>query len=330
MSSKRAVFLLMALLMASVLALPLFAAGAQDQQASTYPSGTVTVIIPWPAGGRTDIAARVYAAHLEKELGVPVIVSNMAGAGGVTGSNMLIRGKNDGHTFGVLSISLNLAQWTKVPPFELDKLEPVCMIFSSPMTVAVRADSPWKTLQEFIAYGRANPGKILQGNSGTGTSQQVISAAFFKAAGVEVVHVPYGGDGPAATALATGEVHAAGAPMIALQPFLDSKDIRVLAITGEKRSPLYPEIPTVKELGIDFALESFDGIYVPLGTPRPIIDALDAAFRQMSQRPEFIQAMHKIAYEISYMPSAEFKKYLVEVNAVLEKVVTDLGLRVVP
>lgn len=327
---KRLILVVFVTVLAALSALPLFATGAQEQKAAAYPSGPVTAIIPWPAGGRTDIAARVYASHLEKELGFPVVVQNLPGAGGVTGSNNLIRANNDGHTFGVLSISLNLAQWTKTPPFELGKLEPVCMIFGSPMTVTVRADSPWKTLQEFIDYGRKNPGKIRQGNSGTGTSQHVISAAFFKAAGIEVIHVPYGGDGPAATALANGEVDAAGSPMIALKPFIDAKSVRVLAVTGEKRSPLSPEIPTVKELGINYALESFDGIYVPPGTPQATIAALDAAFKKMSERKEFIEAMHKISYEISYMPAAEFKKYLVTVNSSLEKVVTDLGLRVVP
>lgn len=309
---------------------PLFASAAKEQKAAAYPTGPVTAIIPWPAGGRTDIAARVWAPYLEKELGFPVVVQNMPGAGGVTGSNNLIRSKNDGHTFGVLSISLNLAQWTKTPPFELKKLEPVCMIFASPMTVTVRANAPWKNLQEFIDHGRKNPGKIRQGNSGTGTSQHVISSAFFKAAGVEVIHVPYDGDGPAATALANGEVDAAGAPMIALRPFIAANSVRVLAVTGEKRSPLYPDIPTVKELGINLALESFDGIYVPLGTPKETIDALDAAFKRMSEKKEFVEAMHKIWYEIAYLPSADFKKYLGSVNATLEKVVTDLGLRVVP
>lgn len=329
MSEKRFIFgSFVVLLILSVL--PLFASGAKEQKAVSYPSGPVTAIIPWPAGGRTDIAARVWAPFLEKELGFPVVVQNMPGAGGVTGSNNLIRAKNDGHTFGVLSISLNLAQWTKTPPFELKKLEPVCMIFASPMTVTVRANSPWKTLQEFIEYGRKNPGKIRQANSGTGTSQHVISAAFFKAAGVEVIHVPYDGDGPAVTALVNGEVDTSGAPMIALRTFIASNTVRVLAVTGQKRSPLSPDIPTVKEQGIDFALESFDGIYVPLGTPREIIDALDAAFKRMSEKKEFIEAMHKIAYEIAYMTSAEFRNYLVAVNSTLEKIVTDLGLRVAP
>lgn len=317
-------------LLALALIAPLVASGAVEEPTEEYPTGTVTVIIPWPAGGRTDLAVRVWAPHLERELGVPVVVSNMAGAGGVTGSNTLIRARPDGYTFGVLSISLNLSMWNKVPPFEFHRLEPVCMIFSSPMTVTVRADSPWQTLDELIEYGRRNPGALRHANSGSGTSQHVISAAFFQAAGVEVTHVPYGGDGPAATALATEEVEVAGAPMIALQPFIDSGDVRVLAITGEQRSPLHPDIPTVRELGFDFALESFDGIYVPLGTPPSVIDKLDAAFGRMAQNPEFVEDMHRIFYEISYMPSDEFRRYLDEVNPRLEQVVNDLGLRLAP
>ncbi len=312
------------------LALPLWASGAAEQTPETYPSGTVTSIIPWPAGGRTDLAARVWASFLEQELGVPVVISNMAGAGGVTGSNTLIRARPDGYTFGVLSISLNLSMWTKTPPFEFERLEPVAMLFSAPMTVSVAADSPWQTLDELIAYGRANPGALRHANSGSGTSQHVISAAFFQTAGVEVTHVPYGGDGPAATALATGEVEVAGAPMIAMQPFLDGGDVRILAITGEQRSPLYPDIPTVRELGYDFALESFDGIYVPENTPRAVIDRLDAAIARMAQRPDFIEAMHRISYEIAYLSTDDFREYLAVVNPQLEQVVNGLGLRLAP
>ncbi len=326
--NMRAFFRLMVVaLMVLAIVAPMWAAGGAEPTTEEYPSGTVTAIIPWPAGGRTDLAARVWASHLERELGVPIVVSNMAGAGGVTGSNTLIRARPDGYTFGVLSISLNLSMWNKTPPFEFHRLEPVAMIFSSPMTVTVRADSPWETLDDLIAYGQANPGALRHGNSGSGTSQHVISAAFFQEAGVEVTHVPYGGDGPAATALANGEVEVAGAPMIALQPFIDAGELRVLATTGERRSPLFPDLPTVRELGYDFALESFDGIYVPENTPQPIIDELSAAFGRMAERPAFIEDMARISYEISYMPSAEFREFLEVVNPQLEQVITDLGLR---
>lgn len=330
MKKLRTLHLLLVAALLLVLAMPALASGAAEQTPESYPSGTVTSIIPWPAGGRTDLAARVWAPFLEEELGVPVVISNMAGAGGVTGSNTLIRARPDGYTFGVLSISLNLSMWNKMPPFEFERLEPVSMIFSAPMTVSVAADSPWQTLDELIAYGRANPGALRHANSGSGTSQHVISAAFFQQAGVEVTHVPYGGDGPAATALATGEVEVAGAPMIAMQPFLDGGDVRILAITGEQRSPLYPDIPTVRELGYDFALESFDGIYLPLNTPRSVIDRLDQAIGRMARRPDFIEAMHRISYEIAYLPTDEFRQYLSVVNPQLEQVVNDLGFRLAP
>lgn len=296
----------------------------------TYPTRPIKLIVPWPPGGRTDIAARVWAPFLEKELGVPVIVTNIPGAGGVIGGTALIHSPPDGYTIGILSISLNLAQWTKVPPFKFDELEPVCMIFSTPMTLVVHRDAPWQTLKEYLDYARANPGAILHSASGVGTSQHIISAAFHRAAGVMVTFIPYDGDGPAALAVVTKEVHAGGSPMIALKPFLDAGEVRVLGISSAQRSPLYPDIPTFREQNVDFALESFDGIYVPKGTPEAVIEKLEAAFRRMSMNPDFVKAMADIYYEVSFMPRAQFKEYLAVTNALLEAVVTELGLKLVP
>ncbi len=292
-----------------------------------FPEDNVTVIIPWGAGGRTDIAARVWAPFLEQELGQTVIVSNLPGAGGVTGSNALIRETPDGYTFGVLSISLNLAQWTKIPPFEMHRLEPVCMIFASPMSLTVHVDSPWQTLQDYVDYVQANPGTVLHSASGSGTSQHVISAAFHNQADLDVIFVPYDGDGPAALALANQEVRAAGSPMIALGPYMEAEEVRVLGLSSRERSPLFPDIPTFREQGIDFALESFDGIYVPEGTPLEVIQVLEEAFGRMAENPEFIEAMHQIYYEVSFMPRAEFIEFLDETNALLEDVVDELGLK---
>ncbi len=294
--------------------------------AEEYPEGTVTVIIPWGAGGRTDVAARVWAPFMEDELGVPVAISNMPGAGGVIGGTRLIGARADGHTFGVLSISLNLAQWTADPAFEFDKVEPVCQIFASPMTLAVHADSEWETLEDYLEYAKENPGEIIHSASGTGTSQHVISAAFHDAAGVEVTFVPYEGDGPAAEALATGEVNAAGSPMIALQPYIDAGEIRVLGVSSAERKDMYDDIPTFKEQGVDFALESFDGIYVPLDTPDEIIAKLEDAFYRMSENPEFVEAMENIDYEVAFIPRGEFSDFLDEINAILEHMVYDLDL----
>ena len=300
--------------------------GAAPVMAS-FPEDNLTVIIPWGAGGRTDIAARVWAPFLEQELGQTVIVSNLPGAGGVSGSNALIRETPDGYTFGVLSISLNLAQWTKIPPFEMHRLEPVCMIFASPMSLTVSADSPWETLQDYLDYVEANPGTVLHSASGSGTSQHVISAAFHRTAGLDVIFVPYDGDGPAALAVANKEVQAAGSPMIALGPYLEAEEIRVLGLSSPQRSPLFPDIPTFREQGIDFALESFDGIYVPEGTSEDVIKVLEEAFGRMAENPEFIEAMHQIYYEVAFMPRAEFTEFLDETNAMLEEVVDDLGLK---
>lgn len=316
-------------LLAVLFMVPLAGCQADEPEVTQeYPRGAITALIPWGTGGRTDVSVRVWGPFLEKELGVPVTIANMPGAGGVVGGTQLILSPPDGHTFGVLSISLNLAQWTADPSFEFDKVKPVCQIFASPMTLAVRADAPWETLEEYLDYARENPGEIYHSASGTGTSQHVISAAFHDAAGVEVNFIPYEGDGPAAEALATGEVDAAGSPMIALQPYIDAGEIRVLGVSSTERKDMYPDIPTFMEQGVDFALESFDGIYVPLETPEEIIAVLEDAFRRMSENPEFVTEMEKIDYEVAFMPREEFSDFLVETNTMLEKIVYELDLAV--
>ena len=195
------------------------------------------------------------------------------------------------------------------------------------MSLTVHVDSPWQTLQDYVDYVQANPGTVLHSASGSGTSQHVISAAFHNQADLDVIFVPYDGDGPAALALANQEVRAAGSPMIALGPYMEAEEVRVLGLSSRERSPLFPDIPTFREQGIDFALESFDGIYVPEGTPLEVIQVLEEAFGRMAENPEFIEAMHQIYYEVSFMPRAEFIEFLDETNALLEDVVDELGLK---
>lgn len=293
-----------------------------------YPKSTITVIVPWSPGGRSDIAARTYGPFLEKELGVPVVVANHPGGGGVIGARAVAQSAPDGHTIGFFSISHIAAQWTKVPPFEFEDYIPVNRMFVGPITVTVHASSPWNTLQDFIDYAKANPGTIRNGASGTGTSDHVLAAAFFKKAGIEVQNVPYEGDGPAVIAVSNKEVEMTATPMVSVKAQVDAGELKVLGVALEERSPLYPDIPTFKEQGVDYVGASFDGMYVTKGTPDHVVEKLALAFEKILSNPELLEITNRLMLEAGYLPTKQFQDYLAEVNVVIGGIINDLDLNI--
>lgn len=300
----------------------------EEEVVVEYPKSTITIIVPWSPGGRSDIAARTYGPFLEKELGVPVVVANHPGGGGVIGARAVTQSAADGHTLGFFSISHIAAQWTKVPAFEFEDYIPVNRMFIAPITVTVHADSEWETLQDFIDYAKANPGAVRNGASGTGTSDHVLSAAFFKAAGIEVQNVPYEGDGPAVIAVANKEVEMTAVPMVSVKAQLDAGELKVLGVALEERSPLYPDVPTFAEQGIPYFGASFDGIYVTKGTPDYAVQALSAAFEKILRDPELLEITDRLFLETGYLPSSAFQAYLAEVNPVIGGVINELDLNI--
>ncbi len=291
-----------------------------------YPTKTVRVIVPWPAGGRTDTATRVWADALSRVLDENVIVENREGGGGQVGSTAVINSTPDGHTMGIISISLDLAQWTSDPAFSFEGLTPVCRVSTVPLVLSVRQDSPWETFEDLVEYAKENPGKLRIGASGTGTSDHVIFASLFDMVGIDIISIPYAGDAPAITATITGEVDISGAPMIAIKPQVDAGELRPLAMTGENRSVLYPDVPTVIELGYSFVGLGYDGIYVPKDTPLEIVKILAQAFENVLSDPVVVDTLEGFYLEPAYLPAEGFEVFLREQRAVLEQTVRDLGL----
>ncbi|HSR10071.1 MAG TPA: tripartite tricarboxylate transporter substrate binding protein, partial [Thermodesulfobacteriota bacterium] len=236
---------------------------------AAYPEKVISWVLPWPAGGRTDVAARIFAPALEKQLGKPVIVVNKPGAGGVVGSKEVALAKPDGYTIMLTSISLILTQYTAPTPTNLKDYIPVCQLLTSPGIVTVNGKAPYKSLREFIEHAKAN--KLKNGASGTGTSDHIFAEAFQKAAGIKLTHVPYSGDAPAVAAVAGGHVDTNFAPMASVKSFVESGDLKVLGVGSDKRRPLYPNVPTWKEQGVNLSISAFQGIYVPKNTPAGVV-----------------------------------------------------------
>lgn len=309
----------------TVLALLVSSLALAQADASRFPEHPVTIVVPWGAGGRTDIAVRVWAPHLERELGVPVVVVNRPGAGGVVGARSVARARADGYTHGVLSISHILAQWRAIPPFELDELIPVALLYSSPFVLTVSANSPWQTLDEFIKAGQAQ--RIRFGTSGTGTSVHIATAAFATQAGINAKHVPYEGDAGAVSALLRNEVDAVVVPMVSVKSHIDVGELRPLAVSLTETDELHKGVPTFREQGVDFVLGDMGGgIYVPVGTPDEIVERLEAAYAATFARQEVIDGLTRLAIGVDFMGRKEFQALIDKWNPILEELIRDLGL----
>jgi tripartite-type tricarboxylate transporter receptor subunit TctC len=300
---------------------------AQQDAAANFPERLVTVVVPWPAGGRTDLAVRVWAPYLEEELGVPVVVANNPGGGGVVGARSVARAGADGYSHGVFSISHILAQWTKIPPFELDNYIPVALPYSSPFVLAVSAESDWQTLEDFI--NAAKEERVRFGNSGTGTSVHIAAAAFANLAGINenAQYVPYEGDAGAVSALLRGEVQAVVVPMVSIAQHIEAGELRPLAVSQAERDDLHEGIPTFREQGIDFVLGDMGGgVYVPNGTPEAVVEELEQAYAATFARPEVQAGLRNLSIGVDFMDAEAFQALIEQWNPVLEELTQELGL----
>jgi tripartite-type tricarboxylate transporter receptor subunit TctC len=293
-----------------LLALIASCAFAQDP----YPSKPITMIVPFPPGGVADIVGRPLASQMEKALKQPVVVVNRTGAGGAVGMAAAAKAAPDGYTILMALSSISIFPVSdrisgKAPSYEMKDFAPIALITADPTVLVVSADSPWKTLKEFVASAKAYPGKINYSSSGVYGTLHVAMEIFANAAGIQLFHVPYGGGGPALTALLGGQVHAlASGPAPAVGQIKAGK-MRALASWSSERLPLMPEVPTFKELGYDAEFYIWSGVFAPAAIPTPVLDRLRAAVREAATSPEFKGAMEKVQTPVNYLDAPAFRTY---------------------
>jgi tripartite-type tricarboxylate transporter receptor subunit TctC len=243
-----------------------------------------------------------------------VVIVNRTGAGGAVGMAAAAKAAPDGYTIlmGLSSISIFPVSDRisgKTPPYELRDFAPIALITADPTVLVVRADSPYKTLKDFVQHAKANPGKINYSSSGVYGTLHVAMEIFANAAGIQLFHVPYQGGGPAVTALLGGQVEAlASGPAAAIGQIKGGK-MRALASWGTERLKLLPDIPTFKELGYDAEFYIWSGVFAPAGTPAPVLGRLREAVRTAANSAEFRNAMEKVSTPVSYLDAPEFQKY---------------------
>ena len=297
---------------ATVLALALLGAQAGAQDA--YPSKPITLIVPFPPGGVADIVARPAADALGRVLGAPVVIENKAGAGGGIGMAYVAKAKPDGYTLllALSSISI-LPEADKIigrpPMYQLDQLVPIARLTADPTVLAVRADSRWKTLQEFVADAKKRPGAISYGSSGNYGTMHVPMEMFAADAGIKMLHVPYTGAGPAVVGLLAGNIDAISTGPSTVIQHVKAGTVRVLASWGDHRLASLPEVPTLSESGFNAVFFQWSGLFAPAGTPAPVLAKLRDAARIAAADPAFVAALATVQTPVQYLDAPELQRF---------------------
>lgn len=268
--------------LASLVAIPLVAvsAGAAMGQ-EKFPAQPISVIISWAPGGASHNDAVLLQPLLSKQLGVPVEIVNKPGGNGTIGWNYVANSKPDGYTLAQTNPSLVFTRYTTKTGISDDNFTHLTVGVKIPYALAVKAESPWKTFDEFIAHAKQNPGKVQMGVTGLGTTVHVGTLGIEMVTGAKFISVPFKGAGPIFTAILGGHVSGTFAELTAIMPFVEADKLRVLAISDAQRSPVLPNVPTLKELGYELLIGTWQGYSVPKGTPpdrvRVLSEALKAA-----------------------------------------------------
>ena len=289
-----------------------FAISAHAQ--SDYPNHPVTMIVPFPPGGVADITGRPVAEAMGRYLKQTVVVENRAGAGGGVGMQYVSRAKPDGYTIlmALSSISI-IPEADKVlgrdPMYQLNQLVPIARFTADPTVLAVRADSPYKSVKDLVEAAKKAPGTIPYGSSGNYGTMYVPMEMFNGAANVKMLHVPFTGAGPAVIALLGGQVEALSTGPSSVMGHIKGGKVRVLATWGESRHPALPDVPTLKELGYDAQFSQWTGLFVPAGTPEPIVARLRDAAKFAVNDATFQAALAKVETPIQYLDQPGFKSF---------------------
>src|SRR5882762_833708 len=305
----------------------LLAAAVQAQEPSFPHKGPMEITVLFPAGTSADVTARLLADGMSKQLGgAKVLVINRPGAGGGIGYRYVAAQKADGYSIVWNSNSISTTFHSGMLPFDYHEFDAVARVLVESPVIAVRGDSKWKTLGQLVADAKSRPKGITVGNSGIGSHTHISSVALFKAAGAEVVDVPFGA-AQVVPSLLGGQVDAVLQLPAALSGYVKSGQMRLLASLTAARDPLLGEVPTAREQGLEVSLEAWRGIAAPKGTPKSAIATLEAAIRKTAESPDFVQACEKLGVRPAFMPAEEFGTLIAKEDAELARIMQLIGLK---
>jgi tripartite-type tricarboxylate transporter receptor subunit TctC len=308
-------------------ALALFASAAIAQN---YPSKPVRLIVPYAAGGSSDIIARLYGQRLSETMGQNFVVDDRPGAGGVVGTDILAKSLPDGYTLLLQDMphTINPAVYGKVPYDPLKDFTPLTLVARAPQWLFLNPSVPAKTTRELIALAKAQPGKLKIGSAGNGSGTHLMAELFMRGAAVELTHVPYKGAGPAVTATVGGEMNAVFTSMPAAVAFVQSGRLRPVGVTTAQRHPSHPEVPTFEESGVpNMVLHHWFGVMAPAGLPRPIRDRLTGEIKAAAAHPAILERYRTLILEPATTTPEEFRKLIETDLARWGKVVKEAGIK---
>jgi tripartite-type tricarboxylate transporter receptor subunit TctC len=298
---------------------------ASQAFAASYPERPIKMVVPWAAGGDTDVIYRAFAPLLQKQLGQPVVVANVKGASGTVGEREASKAAPDGYTIFAPHDYIHSVYYAGLTDIRYDKaFDPVCLVASTPSIITVGAKTPWKTYKELVADAKKRPGQITVGASLGSTSQFSIALAA-KAAGIKFKYVPYDGTAPRMNALLGGHIDVADSNLTQKSK-VDAGLLRFLASMAPERSKELPNVPTLKELGYDVEYSVNRGIMVPKGTPENVKAKLGTACAAAAKQPEFAKAMALQGTDVRYMDAKQYAAFLKKDDKITKEITKDLGM----
>ncbi len=305
------------------------AAALQRAFAQDYPTRNITLVVPFAAGGSTDILARVVAAHLQQSLGQPVVIENRTGASGNLGTATVARAVPDGYTFlfNTMSVhTMNHALFNAMPFDGVNDFSPIAMLAYVTNTMVVHPSVPAKTVKEFINHAKANPGKIAYASAGPGSTNHLCAALFEKMTGIQMVHVPYRGGAPAVADTVSGQTQLFFTAGTQSLPHVKAGKLNLLAVTEARRSSLLPDVPTVAEIVPGYEMAVWYGAFGPKGMPPAIVSKLNAEISRILFLPDVKKRMDEIAVEVARTTPEELSALTRRDAEKWGKVIKELGI----
>jgi len=317
----RRIFAIAAMLLISV------AAHAQDN----WPQRTVTLVVPFGAGGSADLTARIISTHLQTRFGSPFVIDNKGGAGGSIGAGFVAKAPNDGYTLLVGTVSsnaINAALYTRLA-YDLERdFQPVSLLVRFPNLLFINAKLPARSVTGLIDYLKANPGKVNYGSSGIGTSSHLSVVMFALATGADMTHIPFRSTGEVVNSMIGGHIDLAIDSMTTTVPHAQSGAVRALAVTTPQRNASMPDLPTIGETLPGYEATAWQGLFAPAGTPRQIVERLAVEVKRIMEMPDVADSLKAVGAEPAPMPPEAFAAFARAERAKWKEVVKISGARV--
>jgi tripartite-type tricarboxylate transporter receptor subunit TctC len=324
-AARRSFLLSAAASLIGALSLPAIAQGDFPKQKP------ITLVVPFAPGGGNDILARAIAPHMGRTLGRTVIIENRPGAGGNLGTDFVARAQPDGHTVVIASSQVTMNPFLDMKvPFRIEQdFEPIGLLASVPLLLVANPHEPYRTLQEFAAYSKANPGKLSYSSPGNGTPQHLAGEVFAKMNRTEMLHVPYRGTGPSITDLIAGQVQVSFATFASVAQHVQAGKLRALGVAGRKRTALMPDLPTFAEAGMkDYDVSLWYSLLAPARTPKAVVSRLNDAMVAALKDPAVAAQLGQQGFEVQTSTPEELRTFIVNELTRWERVISDNRIKV--